>query len=73
VTDYEVIYEHYDEGPEPESWGAYVPDLPCTVAVAKTRAEVEKLIEEAIEFHIEYLQDEGLPVPAPGSGGKVAA
>jgi predicted RNase H-like HicB family nuclease len=68
VTEYEVIYE---EGPE--SWGAYSPDLPGCITVGDSRAEVEKLMREAIEFHIEGLRLEGFPVPAPGSGGHVAA
>lgn len=49
------------------SFGAHVPDLPGCVAVAETRDEVLKLIEEAIEFHIESLRDDGLPIPAPSS------
>jgi len=68
VSEYEVIYE---EGPE--SWGAYSPDSPGCITVGDSRAEVEKLMREAIEFHIEGLRLEGFPVPAPGSGGKVAA
>ena len=48
-------------------FGAHVPDLPGCVAVAKTRDEVLKLIEEAIEFHIEGLREDGLPVPPPSS------
>ena len=32
------------------SWGAHVPDLPGCVAVGETRAEVLRLIREAIEF-----------------------
>lgn len=47
------------------SYGAYVPDLPGCVAVAETREEVEELIKEAIEFHLEMLRDEGLPTPEP--------
>ncbi|HEY3118845.1 MAG TPA: type II toxin-antitoxin system HicB family antitoxin, partial [Chloroflexota bacterium] len=49
------------------SYGAYVPDLPGCVAVAETLAKVERLIREAVEFHIEGLREEGLPVPAPSS------
>ena len=49
------------------SFGAHVPDLPGCVAVAETRDEVLKLIEEAIEFHIEGLREDGLPIPAPSS------
>ena len=51
----------------PESYGAYVPDLPGCVAAADTREEIMSLIQEAMEFHIEGLKQEGLPVPAPSS------
>lgn len=47
------------------SYGAYVPDLPGCVAVAETKEEVEALIKEAIQFHLEMLQEEGLPIPEP--------
>ena len=49
------------------SYGAQVPDLPGCVAVAETRDEVCKLIQEAIELHVEALEEEGLPVPEPQS------
>ena len=49
----------------PTSYGATVPDLPGCVAVAETLEEVESLIREAIDFHIEGLQNDGLPVPPP--------
>ena len=49
------------------SYGAYVPDLPGCVAAAKTKAEVLKLIQEAIEFHIEGLREEGLSLPQSSS------
>ena len=49
------------------SYGAYVPDLPGCVAVGETQEEVETLIREAIQFHIEGLREEGLPVPEPTS------
>ena len=52
------------------SWGAHVPDLPRCVAVGETRAEVLRLIREAIEFHIAGLKEDGLPVPAPSSEGE---
>ena len=47
------------------SYGAYVTDLPGCVAVAETREEVEALIREAIQFHLEMLQEEGFPIPEP--------
>jgi predicted RNase H-like HicB family nuclease len=49
------------------SFGAHVPDLPGCVAVAKTKEEVLELIQEAIEFHIEGLREDGQPIPAPSS------
>jgi len=51
----------------PSSFGAYVPDLPGCVAVGETRQEVEDLIREAIEFHIEGLREDGQPLPEPSS------
>jgi predicted RNase H-like HicB family nuclease len=59
---YAVIIEEGEN-----SFGAYVPDLPGCVAVGETRDEVLKLIEEAIEFHIEGLQEDGQPIPEPSS------
>src|SRR6266403_3507473 len=52
------------------SWGAHVPDLPGCVAGGETREDVLQLIREAIEFHIDGLREDGLPVPAPSSEGK---
>ena len=49
------------------SYGAYVPDLPGCVAVAETREEVLQLIQEAIEFHLDSLREDGQPVPMPSS------
>jgi predicted RNase H-like HicB family nuclease len=35
--------------------------------VGETRAEVEQLIREGIQFHLEGLAEDGLPIPDPGS------
>jgi len=45
------------------SFGAYVPDLPGCVAVAETKTEVLKLIQETIEFHLKGLREEGNSIP----------
>ncbi len=50
-----------------KSWGAHVPDLPGCIAVGETREEVLQLIREAIDFHIESLRQDGVPVPTPSS------
>ncbi|MEN9517924.1 MAG: hypothetical protein RLZZ381_512 [Cyanobacteriota bacterium] len=49
------------------SYGAYVPDLPGCVAVGDTPEEVKALIQEAIEFHLEGLQEDGELIPQPNS------
>jgi predicted RNase H-like HicB family nuclease len=49
----------------PTSFGAYVPDLPGCVAVAKTRRQVRRLIEEAIQLHVEDMRERGDPIPEP--------
>jgi predicted RNase H-like HicB family nuclease len=59
---YTVIYEK-----GPTSWGAYVPDLPGVIAVGDSRDEVERLIQEAVEFHLDGMREEGITVPAPSS------
>ena len=51
----------------PTSCGAYVPDLPGCVAVGETQHEAVQLIQEAIEFHLEGLKEEGLLIPLPHS------
>ena len=50
-----------------ESFGAFVPDLPGCVAVAETKDEIIRLIQEAIEFHIEGLLLDGEPIPEPAA------
>ena len=59
---YTVIFEK-----GPASWGAYVPDLPGVISVGDSREEVEQLIQEAIEFHLEGMREAGISIPAPSS------
>lgn len=51
----------------PGNYGAYVPDLPGCVATGATVEETERSIREAIEFHVEGLRADGLPIPEPSS------
>ena len=62
MKEYTVIYEHTKN-----NWSAYSPDVPGCMATGKTRAEVEQNFKEALEFHIEGLKAEGLPIPEPKS------
>lgn len=59
---YAIIIERSDTG-----FGAYVPDLPGCVAVASTLAETERLIREAVEFHLDGLREDGIDVPPPSA------
>ena len=52
------------------SFGAYVPDLPGCIAAGETEQEALELIQEAIEFHLEGLKDDGLNIPSPHSYSK---
>jgi len=49
------------------NYSAYVPDLPGCVATGLTVEETEREMREAIEFHIEGLIEDGLPIPQPAS------
>jgi predicted RNase H-like HicB family nuclease len=51
----------------PTSYGAYVPDLPGCIAVGESQQEALELIQEAIEFHLEALKEEGRQIPIPHS------
>jgi predicted RNase H-like HicB family nuclease len=68
MTEYTVIYESGRR-----NWSAYVPDLPGCIATGKTRKHVEKMIREAIQFHVEGMQTRGEKVPKPTiEAGKVS-
>jgi predicted RNase H-like HicB family nuclease len=57
---YAVLIEKSTTG-----YSAHLPDLPGCVAAAKTLEEVQKLIREAVEMHIESMQEHGEPIPEP--------
>ena len=59
---YAIIIEKSDTG-----YGAFVPDLPGCIAVGETIQETEKLIKEAIEFHLEGMKEDGMEIPLPTS------
>lgn len=69
MTEYLVIYEKGERG----EWGASSPDIPGCVAVGKTRAEVERLIAEAIPAHITLMHEAGQPSPEPRHAAGIIA
>ncbi|MDE2051931.1 MAG: type II toxin-antitoxin system HicB family antitoxin [Gammaproteobacteria bacterium] len=59
---YAVVIE-----PAGANFSAYVPDLPGCVATGSTPADTEVAIREEIQFHLDGLREDGLPIPAPNS------
>ena len=59
---YLIVFEETATG-----FSAYCPDLAGCVANGATKTEVEKNIKEAIDFHLEGLQEEGIAIPPPQS------
>lgn len=59
---YAIVIEAADD-----NFSAYVPDLPGCVATGRTPEEAEAQIREAIEFHLEGLRADNLPIPPASS------
>jgi predicted RNase H-like HicB family nuclease len=55
------------------NYSAYCPDLPGCIATGKTKQEVEKNIYEAIQLHIQGLQEDKLPIPKPQADAEYIA
>jgi predicted RNase H-like HicB family nuclease len=68
MMNYVVVYEKSGTG-----WRAYVPDLPGVVTTGSTKENVKQLIREAIEFHMEGLREDNLPVPEPAASAEVVS
>ncbi len=62
MSRYLVIIEE-----SPNGFSAFLPDLPGCIATGATRDEVEKVMREGVEFHLEGLRESGDPVPPPRS------
>ena len=57
---YAVVFEQ-----TPNNYGAYAPDVPGCVSTGKTWDKMQEMIREALTFHVEFLIEEGDPVPEP--------
>ena len=49
------------------NYSGYVPDLPGCVATGATVQDTEKVLREAIQFHLAGLREDGAPIPQPSS------
>ena len=66
MMNYVVVYEKSSTG-----WAAYVPDLPGVVTTGRSKEETQQLIREAIEFHLEGLREDDLPIPQPSASTEI--
>ncbi|HYL14833.1 MAG TPA: type II toxin-antitoxin system HicB family antitoxin [Terriglobales bacterium] len=65
---YVVVYEKSATG-----WAAYVPDLPGVITTGRTKKETQQLIREAIEFHLDGLREDKMPIPEPSASTEVVS
>ncbi len=49
------------------NYSAYAPDVPGCVATGHTVEETERAMQEAIEFHLDGLRADQLPIPVASS------
>ena len=62
---YLVVIEETDTG-----YSAYSPDLNGCVATGATRDQVAGRMQAAVEFHVEGMRKEGLPIPEPRTSSR---
>ena len=53
------------EGNDEIGYSAYLPELPGCVAAGETFDETKELIAQAVELHLELMEEENLPIPDP--------
>ena len=65
---YVVVFEKSNTG-----WAAYVPDLPGVITTGHSKQKTQRLIREAIEFHLEGLREDKLPIPEPSASAEIVS
>ena len=63
MTSYAVVVERASDG----GYGVWSPDLPGVVALGETEAEALDEMRRAIQFHLDGLRADGLPIPRPST------
>lgn len=61
MTGFAVIIERAEDG----GFGAWTPDLPGVVALGDTEDAALDEMRAAVEFHLDGLSEDGLPVSHP--------
>jgi predicted RNase H-like HicB family nuclease len=49
------------------NFGAWAPDLPGCITTGRTVAETLANMQEAIQFHLEGMREDGEPIPVPST------
>jgi len=62
VRKYAIVIENAGS-----NYSAYAPDLPGCVATGASKQEVEDLLREAIELHINGMREDSIAIPEPKS------
>ena len=62
---FEIVIEKEPDGP---GYLAYSPTLPGCFSNGQTVEDAKRNIREAIQQHLEVLQEKGEPIPQPGTG-----
>jgi predicted RNase H-like HicB family nuclease len=58
---YAIVIEHASG----TNYSAYAPDLPGCVSTGDTIEAVRRNMQEAIEFHLRGMREDGDPIPEP--------
>lgn len=65
--EYEIVLQ-----PEPEGgFSVFVPELPSVATQGETIEEATEMAREAIEAHLEVMQEDDLPIPTVHRGSVV--
>ena len=60
MKEYAVIIENAGT-----NYSAYSPDVPGCIATGDTIEETEQNFHDALQFHLDGLREDGLPIPEP--------
>jgi predicted RNase H-like HicB family nuclease len=61
MANYTAVFEQAADG----TWGGYFPDLPVILVNGSTLEEAQENARTGLEFWIEDMKDQGLPLPVP--------
>jgi predicted RNase H-like HicB family nuclease len=59
-----VVYEHGKR-----NFSGFAPDVPGCISTGKTLTEMRRMMREALESHLQFLADEGDPLPVSKTKG----